>query len=301
MLNDNKYQEENIMTKTSNPTSSSTSKEEATVLENKDSNKNKATKTTTTRRRRKTVTKEENKEVSLVSDEVMKLEETSKAEEIIPVETEVETQKAEEIIPVETEVETQKAEEIIPVETEVETSKAEEIIPVKTEVETSKAEEITPVKTEEKALEEAKDIIKKVNKDLTMEDKVLSSETVAEKKKELAEAKKKFKEAISKSVEDELARVENMEVISSQFNKTSDFVQNMLKRLEDYLEVAEVKGRMRVESVVDGVLGDNIVNDTVTKTLSYVGGKVSQGYTLGSSPAVAVGGAVRGVYKKIVE
>ncbi len=130
---------------------------------------------------------------------------------------------------------------------------------------------------------------------------VMTSEIVAEKKGALNDAKQKFREAVTKSLDEELAKVENMEVISSQFNKSSDFVQNMLKRLEEHLEVAGVKGRNRVETVVDGVFGDNIVNDITTKTLGFVGEKIAQGYTLGTAPAVAVGGAVRGVYKKIVD
>ena len=132
-------------------------------------------------------------------------------------------------------------------------------------------------------------------------EEILTEENVAQKKEALKEAKAKFKEAVALSVDEELSKVENVEIISSQFTKSSDFVQNMLNKLTAHLEMSEIQGRQKVEDAVDGLLGDNIVNDLVTTGLGYIGGKAAKGYTMGTAPAVAVGGAVRGAYKKIAE
>ena len=185
----------------------------------------------------------------------------------------------------------------------------EEINEVETvEVKVETVEKVNVVETEQviNVVNEEKTVVEveeSKQTDVKVEEVVesVTLESVAEKKEALDNAKQKFKEAVARSLDEELAKVENLEVISSQFNKSSDFVQNMLKRLEEHLEIAGVKGRNRVETVVDGVLGDNVINDFATKTLGYVGEKMAQGYTLGIAPAVTVTGAVRGVYRKIVE
>jgi hypothetical protein len=174
-----------------------------------------------------------------------------------------------------------------------------EIVEVKTvEVEKVTVTEVT-TQIEEIVIQSAPMVEEKiqVKEEIVLE----TNESVAEKKVALEGAKQKFQDAVARSLDEELAKVENMEVISSQFNKSSDFIQSMLIRLEEHLEIAGAKGRTKIENVVDGVLGDNIINDIATKTLGYVGEKVAQGYTLGTAPAVAVTGAVRGVYRTIVE
>lgn len=190
--------------------------------------------------------------------------------------------------------------------------KEESLIVEETDVSAPKKEEIAVKEvllndnlTEKEALIEAKEIIETVKKGEEMEDttnkEVLLDDNVAEKKQALVEAKEKFKEAISQSVEEELAKVENIEVISSQFTKSSDFVESMLNKLSEHLQLAEIQGRKKVEDTVDGILGDNLVNDIATMTLGYVGGKVAKGYTMGTAPAVAVSGAVKGLYKKVTD
>jgi len=180
-------------------------------------------------------------------------------------------------------------------------------VTVPEEVETEKVIATEEVKKEKKIITET--VEKKITKEVIKENKmaeikneeVLSDESVADKREALKDAKVKFKEAVALSVEEELAKVENVEIISSQFTKSSDFVQNMLTKLMNHLEIAEIQGRRKVEDAVDGLLGDNIANDVVTTTLGYVGGKVAKGYTMGTAPAVVVSGAVKGAYKKIVD
>ncbi len=167
------------------------------------------------------------------------------------------------------------------------------------EVKTVEVETEVTTQIEEIVIESAPMVEEKiqVKEEIVLE----TNESVAEKKVALEGAKQKFRDAVARSLDEELAKVENMEVISSQFNKSSNFIQSMLIRLEEHLEIAGTKGRTKIENVVDGVLGDNIINDIATKTLGYVGEKIAQGYTLGTAPAVVVTGAVRGVYRKIVE
>jgi|GEM_PF-6346608 len=311
------------MTHTSNKESGLVSKENELVLENTEINKNTATKrrgrparTTTRKTEVKTPVKKDTATISKVKVEPVKTEiaQTPKKVDAEPVKTETTTTPKVEAESVKTEIaQTPKKVEVKAVETETVTTQKAETKPAETNkttatpkvaTKTTKAKAVkkTTPKKEEVAVKEAKEIIKKVTKDETMAEEVKNENDVVEEKKEaLKEAKAKFKEAVTLSLDEELAKVENVEVISSQFNKSSDFVENMLTKLMQHLEMSEIQGRKRVEDAVDGLLGDNIVNDIVTTTLGYVGGKAAKGYTMGTAPAVAVSGAVKGAYKKIVD
>jgi hypothetical protein len=190
---------------------------------------------------------------------------------------------------------------------EVTPAKVEETEVVKTAEETQAPEiKATPKVKTKKAVVKTEEITSKetittVKKDEKMTEIKNENDVIEEKKEALKEAKEKFKEAVTLSLDEELSKVENVEIISSQFNKSSDFVENMLTKLMQHLAMSEIQGRKKVEDAVDGLLGDNIVNDIVTTTLGYVGGKAAKGYTIGTAPAVVVSGAVKGAYKKIVD
>jgi Fe2+ transport system protein B len=214
----------------------------------------------------------------------------------VEVKTETEVEKAE--IEVKTETEVEKAEVEVKTETEVEKAEVE----VKTETEVEKAE--VEVKTETE-VEKAEVEVKTETEVEKAEVEVKTETEATEDKKDFSEEKEEKMAEVNETVTTAEEKVEttttpDYNVLLAQFNGTSNFVVSLVDGFVSQLEVAKHQGENKVETVLDGVFGDNVVANNAVKGFKFVGGKVAQGYTFGFAPAVAMGGAAKGLYKKVV-
>ncbi|EJF06630.1 hypothetical protein ThvES_00012650 [Thiovulum sp. ES] len=159
------------------------------------------------------------------------------------------------------------------VETKVETKetpKAE----VKTEakVETPKVEaktEKVEVKTEAKKQEKVETPVVETKKEETKETKMAENNT-------------------------------DYSVISAQYEGGTNFITSLIDGFKGQLEVAETKGKTKAGEVIGDAFGQSIFGEGAKDGLTYLAGKVCQGYAFGFAPAAAMGGVVRGVYKKVI-
>jgi hypothetical protein len=89
-------------------------------------------------------------------------------------------------------------------------------------------------------------------------------------------------------------------VISAQYEGGTKFITSLIDGFKGQLEVAETKGKTKADEIIGDAFGQSIFGEGAKDGLTYLAGKVCQGYAFGFAPAAAMGGVVRGVYKKVI-
>jgi hypothetical protein len=89
-------------------------------------------------------------------------------------------------------------------------------------------------------------------------------------------------------------------VISAQYEGGTNFITSLIDGFKGQLEVAETKGKTKADEIIGDAFGQSIFGEGAKDGLTYLAGKVCQGYAFGFAPAAAMGGVVRGVYKKVI-
>jgi len=117
-------------------------------------------------------------------------------------------------------------------------------------------------------------------------------------KEEVSKAEQAYKDAKHQLAEQ---KAQDTNITVAQFDASTEAIINTLNTLNEQISIAKTKGSLKGKSIVDGFGGENKFSDFVTDLAGVIGSTVATGGTLGAMPMVVMAGAVRGVYKKVID
>ncbi|EJF07040.1 hypothetical protein ThvES_00008820 [Thiovulum sp. ES] len=122
---------------------------------------------------------------------------------------------------------------------------------------------------------------------------------IDELKNNFTSAEKAYEEAKQTLAEQKAGE---MNILKEQFDASTDMVFNALNTLSLQMDVASTKGKIKGVQIVGNFGGADTKLNGFTKDLgSLLGSTVATGGLVGLMPMVTMAGAVRGVYRKIID